>query len=140
MGRCQGEQLARAIEWFEWRVGIIPVRRVQWILWVVLVGGIERIVGIEPIRWIHWVPWIVAVCRVEGIVWRVSLGRVQRIIRRIPTGRVEDIVVALVLLREAWLGKCRCDGEEKRQRKEEYHPHSEPPTSGTTNWPSLLPA
>jgi hypothetical protein len=104
--RCQGEKLARAIERFEWRDGIIPIRRVQRILWVELIGWIERIIGVVPIRRVDRITGIETVCRVEGIVGRVGLRRVQRVVRCIPTGRVEDIVVALVFRIEALFGEC----------------------------------
>jgi hypothetical protein len=74
MGRCQGENLAHAIERFEWRVGIIPIRPVQRILWVVLIGGIERVIGAVAIRKIDRVTRIIAVRGVKGIVGRVGLG------------------------------------------------------------------
>src|SRR5512141_861904 len=131
VGRCQGEKLARAIEWLERRVGIKPIRRVQRILRIVFVGGVERVIGTVAIRWIHGVPWIIAVRGVEGIVGRVGLGWVQRVVRCRLTGRGEDIVVALILLGEAGVGECRRDGEEERQQKEDDDPHGEPPTSRT---------
>jgi hypothetical protein len=77
VGRCQGEKLAWAIERFEWRIGIIPIRRVQRILWLVLVGGIEWVSGTVAIRWIDRVSRIIAVRRVKRIVWRVGLCGVQ---------------------------------------------------------------
>lgn len=138
MGRCQGEKLACAIERFERRVGIVPIRRIQRILRVVLVGRVERVVGVVPIRWIDGVTRIIAVCRVERIVRRIGLCRVERVIRRILTGRIEDIVVAIVLLREAWFGKRRSGEEEATEEPD--HPHGEPPNSGTTSGLSLLPA
>ena len=119
MGRCQCEKLARAIERLERSVGIIPIRRVQRILRVVLISRVERVVRVVPIRWVNGITEIIAVRRVEGIVWCVSLGWVQRVVRRILTGRIEDIVVALVLLREAWLGECRCDGEVQRKKDDD---------------------
>jgi hypothetical protein len=129
-----------AIERLERRVGIMPIRRVQRILRVVLIGWIERDVGVVPIRWVDRITGIEAVRRVEGIVWRLGLCRVQRIIRYVPTGWIKDIVIALVLFAKAWFGKRRCSGDEQRQKKEEDYPHGEPPTSGTTSGLSLLPA
>ena len=107
------------IERLERRVGIIPIGWVQRILRVVLIGGIERIVGVVPIRWIHRITGVEAVRRVEGIFGRIGLCGVQRVVRRIPIRGVEDVVIALVFLVEARIGKCRRDREEQRQQKEE---------------------
>jgi len=86
VGRCQGEKLACAIERLERSVRIIPIRWVQRILWVVLVRGVERIVGAVLIRWVNGITRIIAV------------------------RRVEDVVVALILLVEARVGKHQLDG------------------------------
>ena len=92
---------------------------------MVLVGGIERIVWQVVIRWVDRIAGIKAVGRVEGIVGRIGLCGVQGVVRRISTGRIEDVVVALVLLGEARIGKSGRSKEE--ETAEPYHPHSESP-------------
>ena len=140
LGRCQGEKLACAIERFERRVGIVAIDRVQRIIGVyfvdrskgvVRVDAIDRICRIARIEAVNWIEWILGINGVDGI---------ERIVRPVLIDRIEDVVVALVLLREAWLGACWCDGEEEQPRKDEDNPHGEPPKNEIANVLSLLPA
>ena len=88
----------RAVERGEGGVGIVAIGRIQGIIGMVLVGGIE------------------------GIIRRKGLRRIQRIVRRIFTGRIEDIVVALVLLREALLSKGGSDNKEAGRQNQAGSP------------------
>jgi len=91
----------------------------------------ERIDGIRGIAWIDavdWVEWILGINGVDGI---------QGIVRTVLIDRIKDVVVALVLLREARIGEYWCDGERQDQKKDE-NPHGEPPKSQTTSGLSLF--
>ena len=78
----------QAVERGEGGVGVIANGRVQWIVGVVPIDGIE------------------------GTIRHESLSGIQRIVRHILTGLVEDVVVASALLIEDLLSKGESDDKE----------------------------
>src|SRR5262249_15965750 len=105
----------------------------------ILVEGIERITWVVLVHRIRGVAGIVLINRVQRILRIVGVDRIQRIIGTVLTEGVENIVVALVLLAEAWFGKRWGEGEEQRQNEEEDNAHGDPPESGRASAASLLP-
>lgn len=122
----------------ERRTGVIAIGRVQRIVRVVLVGGIEWIVRGIAIRWVDRIAGIIAVRGVKRIIRRVGLRRIQRIVRHILIDWIEDVVIALVLLVEARIGKHRCGRKEQGQKKAEGDEHAETPISRGSDEMSLL--
>jgi len=68
----------------------------------------------------------------------VLVDGIEGIVGRILTGRIEDIVIALVLLREAWLSGSAGSGKE--QHKKEHTPTSQEPLHSTFPTPKLSPS
>ena len=92
-----------SVQWSERCVGIIAIDRVEWIIGIDFVDGVEGIVLVDAIDGIRWIAGIDSVDRVEWILGINGVDGIEGIVRTVLIDRIEDVVVALVLLREAWL-------------------------------------
>ena len=117
---------------------MIFVKGVRRDLGMILVEGNIGVTWVELVARIRRVAGIVRIDGIQRILRIVGVDRIQRTVRSILIARIEDVVVALVLFAETWIGK-RGNGEEEETEKPDY-PHGKPPTSGAAGEKSLLPS